>query len=711
MQSKPGPGQQPQVYELAAATTIQPFAPIATVPQVTPMPAPVSPGQKPAPPGSWQNPGSGTPASQVVLSGKPSGLKIGDEVLLLAAGWTGQSGAWAVGNVSALAPAGANTTVSFIVTALGADSAGVTGAANWRLLKASGFSRLYPYLTNPALAFGVPPGPQNSPASGWAFYVQLASIVRSIAPGDIILVENPSAPGTTAVPGYVTALNELIYYANDPSNPGAWPPSPPPPPTLPAVPIPNTVVYCQAGSGPSGDAGTLIVRYGFSDVGKLVDVPVKTAAQTANVTVDPAATTAAGLSSGSALLVADANGDGGAATLGDGGAVAVDASGPPLTPPIRVLSNLLAFTRGKTVAQEVLGNGNAAVAGQDFMLKNSPVTYLSDQPGRSGPGYSSTITLWVNGVQWQETPSFYGQAANAQVFTTYEDTQGKTHILGGDGLAGARFPTGTGNLVATYRTGSGAALPPPTSVTVLLQPQPGLQALLNPTPPHGGADPDAPADLRTLAPQSVLTFGRAVSVDDYAAVAAATPGVARVSAAYAFDPAQQRPAVTLWVGDDPQAVTDARNAITPISDPNRPIIINTANPVQIEIAFTYVRDRRYQDTAVLAAVQSALLDPNAGLFGSKVVQIGQAFYDSQIYKACLAVPGVQAVHGLTITVGPPPLRRYVWQILSVWSVWAGGRRLKPATGAGCTGHRYDPGPNGYFTLAASALQPTGVLGS
>ena len=337
VQSKPGPGQQPQVYELAAATTIQPFAPIATVPQVTPMPAPVSPGQKPAPPGSWQNPGSGTPASQVVLSGKPSGLKIGDEVLLLAAGWTGQSGAWAVGNVSALAPAGANTTVSFIVTALGADSAGVTGAANWRLLKASGFSRLYPYLTNSALAFGVPPGPQNSPASGWAFYVQLASIVRSIAPGDIILVENPSAPGTTAVPGYVTALNELIYYANDPSNPGAWPPSPPPPPTLPAVPIPNTVVYCQAGSGPSGDAGTLIVRYGFSDVGKLVDVPVKTAAQTANVTVDPAATTAAGLSSGSALLVADANGDGCAATLGDGGAVAVDASGPPLTPPIRSL--------------------------------------------------------------------------------------------------------------------------------------------------------------------------------------------------------------------------------------------------------------------------------------------------------------------------------------------------------------------------------------
>ena len=110
---------------------------------------------------------------------------------------------------------------------------------------------------------------------------------------------------------------------------------------------------------------------------------------------------------------------------------------------------------------------------------------------------------------------------------------------------------------------------------------------------------------------------------------------------------------------------------------------------------------------MLAAVRSALLDPDAGLFGSNIVQIGQAFYDSQIYKACLGVPGVQAVHALTVTVGPPLLRRYVWQILSVW---AQGRRLKPATGAGCSGHRYDPGPDGYFTLAAAALQPTGVLG-
>ena len=186
--------------------------------------------------------------SQVVLSGKPSGLKVGDEVLLLASGWTGQSGAWAVGNVSALTPAGANTTVSFVVPALGPDGAGVTGAANWRLLKASGFLRLYPYLAKGATpAYGGAPGPiPTGPANG--YYVQLASIVRSIAPGDIILVENPSAPGTTAAPGYVTVLDELIYYAEQSLQSGRLAALRVSAADIAAVPIPNTVVYFQAAS-------------------------------------------------------------------------------------------------------------------------------------------------------------------------------------------------------------------------------------------------------------------------------------------------------------------------------------------------------------------------------------------------------------------------------------------------------------------------------
>jgi Baseplate J-like protein len=698
VQSKPGPGQQPQVFELAGATTIAPIAPIATVPPTTPMPAPLpSGGTSPTP--------AAPLATQVVLSGKPSGVKVGDEVLLIGTGWAGQSGDWALGTIAGLTPTGKNTTVALSLTASGGGT-GPAGAANWRLLKAASSSPLYPYLTPPLVPWGAAAVLNN--VGQW--YAELASVVRSLAPGDIILVENPT-PGNATAPtlGYVTGVKEWISYANNPSDPLVWPPagSPPNQPD-PAVPIPHTVVLFYTQGALQGDPGTLLLRYGYSDVGPLIDAPVTGSTQTASVTLDPAGLAASGLAAGSPMLVADANGDGGTATLGTGGVVTVDASAPALLPPILAQGNLLLFTHGKTVTQEVLGSGNAAVAGQDFTLRNTPVTYLADQPGVSGPGYSSTVTLWVNGVQWREVPNFFGQAANAQVFTTYEDTSGNTHILGGDGSAGARFPTGNGNLIASYRVGSGAALPPPTSVTVLMQPRPGLSAVVNPVPPYGGADADSPADLRSRAPQTVVTFGRAVSVDDYAAIAAATPGVARVSAAYAFNAAQQRPVVTLWVGDDANAVTVARQAITPVSDPNRPVAINVASPVLITIMLTYVRDPRFQDAAVRAAVQAALADPAAGLFGADVVQIGQAFYDSQIYARCLAVPGVQSVHDLAVTIGPPRRRFYVWQIISVW---AGGRRLQPAASTGCTGHRHDPGPDGYFVLASGSPVLTGALGS
>ena len=59
-------------------------------------------------------------------------------------------------------------------------------------------------------------------------------------------------------------------------------------------------------------------------------------------------------------------------------------------------------------------------------------------------------------------------------------------------MARACLPAGTGNVVATYRFGSGAAAPPAGALTVIANPIPGLRALRNPVAAGGGADPDPP---------------------------------------------------------------------------------------------------------------------------------------------------------------------------------------------------------------------------
>jgi predicted phage baseplate assembly protein len=311
---------------------------------------------------------------------------------------------------------------------------------------------------------------------------------------------------------------------------------------------------------------------------------------------------------------------------------------PGLQPPINVLYNLLAVTRGKTVANEILGSGDGTVAGQSFVLAKFPVTYLS-----SGPTYASTIALTVNGQPWTEVPTFYGQAPDAQVFVTREDAGQKTHIDFGDGVNGSRLPTGNNNVVATYRIEAGADSPPAGKLTVIAQSYPGLQSVLNPVAVSGGSDPDPAALLRQYAPRSVLTFGRAVSVFDYQALAAQAPGVTMAAANWSWDAANQRAAVTVYVAGEANVAASVGTLLAAAGDPNRPVTVLQAKPVAVTLTMTLVVTAGMDQNAIKAAVTAALCDPLNGIFSPGHIAIGQGLFDSVIEAACLKVSGVIAI--------------------------------------------------------------------
>jgi hypothetical protein len=166
----------------------------------------------------------------------------------------------------------------------------------------------------------------------------------------------------------------------------------------------------------------------------------------------------------------------------------------------------------------------------------------------------------------------------------------------------------------------------------------------------GGADPDPPDRLRQYAPRSILTFGRAVSGDDYEVLAAQAPGVVRARAYWAWDGAQQRSVVKVYVGDDAAAVDSARAALAAHADPNRPRSVLAAVAVPVRLSLTARVRPDYQPRAVSDAVRAALLEARTGLFGVARVRIGEAVYDSKIFDACAKVPGVVAVHALRFEV-------------------------------------------------------------
>ncbi len=348
-----------------------------------------------------------------------------------------------------------------------------------------------------------------------------------------------------------------------------------------------------------------------------------------------------------------------------------------LTPPLRALLNLVPISRGETVPNEVLGSGDGTQPGQEFVLRKSPLTYLADPASASGNAYRSTLQVRVDGSQWQEVASFYGQPASAKVFTTREDAAGNTHVLFGDGTGGARLPSGRGNVVASYRVGSGAANPPDTALRVAVKPYPNLRGIRNPIRVWGGADPDPPDRIRGLAPRSVLAFGRAVSARDYEAIAAQTPGVARARAYWSWDADQARNTVKLYVGDDAAAVTAAAAALAGAGDSNRPLSLLPAKAITDPALTVFVTlEDGAQLDAVQAATSTALFDPDTGFFSARNMTIGRSIYRSQLVWVCTGIRGVAALHAI--------------DFVSIQAV--------------AVDHiRWDPGEGGFFRPSASNL--------
>ena len=505
----------------------------------------------------------------------------------------------------------------------------------------------------------------------------------------------------------VNSYQELVWYAN-PAGPAFDPTQPPPAPT-PPIPILHTEIGFRPALPPTitgsqvepGERPLALLRHGWRDVGTLIAFPSTALTSTLSLLAPlPAALLPM---SGQNVLISDQNGNGVEASAGTSDPSSLtlsNISGSPasLLAPFNVFFDLLSVSRGKTVSNEVLGSGDATVAGQQFVLQNSPLTYLMSSSSTSGAGYTSTLKVWVDGVQWQEAPSFYAQPPDAHIFVTREDENNQTHVQFGDGINGARLSSGTNNVVATYRYGSGADSPNAGSLTMILQPQPGLKSIVNPVPVGGGADPDPPDQIRKYAPQSVLNFGRAVSGKDYETIAAQTPGVARAKAYWSWDPQQQRTVVTVYVGDDQNAVDSAKLALSNADDPNRPVVVNLAMAVPASLSLTLLVDPSYLPADVKTAVTAALIDPDHGLLGARVIGIGQVIFESQIYEACLGVPGAVAMHALSFsTFATLILFRQLGRLTNLLPAFNFLSQPQAAP------FRFDPGTGGFFQLPSSSL--------
>jgi hypothetical protein len=308
---------------------------------------------------------------------------------------------------------------------------------------------------------------------------------------------------------------------------------------------------------------------------------------------------------------------------------------------VTINANVAPATHGETTTQ-ILGSGDSSQAFQSFALTQTPLTYVS---AATPSGAASTLTVRVDGVEWTEIGWLYRAQPTDQVYTVLVGADGKTYVQFGDGVTGARPHTGTNNIVATYRYGIGSAgHARPGQISTLLSRSFGLNAVTNPMASSGALDPETATQARVNAPGSVMTIGRIVSLDDVAAFAAASAGIAKAAVNWIWDGTRFVACTTVaGVGGSPVTPgTDQYNnllqAMVDATDGTLPIALCSYQSVTFTVGAALTPDPARDASQVLADVKSAL----ATAFSFDNRAFGQPVYQSEVIEIVQNVPGVIA---------------------------------------------------------------------
>ncbi len=349
-----------------------------------------------------------------------------------------------------------------------------------------------------------------------------------------------------------------------------------------------------------------------------------------------------------------------AALPADGGTLVID---PPLPWALKretvvVYGNVVAASHGESVTQ-ILGSGNAGVPFQRFELKQLPLTY------RAAPneiGAAAELTVRVGDIAWEERSTMFGAAPAEHAYTLTTDEQGRDFIVFGDGVRGARPPSGSNNLVANYRKGLGVDGNVGSGTLTQLMTRPlGLKSVANPLAAEGGTDPESPDVARDSMPITTRTLGRVVSVLDYEDFARAFSGIGKAQAQVMNLPSGPAIAITI-AAPDGKTITPASpvwtnllGALQSSGDPHVSVMLLGYQPSTFRIGIKVKCDSVYDPKTVLANVEAALRAHYA--FDTR--GLGEPVQQSDVIAVAQAVPGVVALDLTLLYGGTQPLAQTV----------------------------------------------------
>jgi hypothetical protein len=322
-------------------------------------------------------------------------------------------------------------------------------------------------------------------------------------------------------------------------------------------------------------------------------------------------------------------------------------------PEVTVYGNLADADQGKTEKEVVLGNGDSRQPFQTFKIPKTPLTYHKDA-GETPPEVPE-LWLYVNDRLWTLVPTLFNCNSDEEVYIVREDADGESWIQCGDGKTGRRFPSGIKNIVAKYRTGTGAkgALAEETTVQAGAKLD-KLGKIHMPGSASGGSEAETGDNAREAAPGKVQSLDRLVSISDFECEALGISGVSKVRAVW--DDPRGVPSICLTVllesgsGQDAESIRETMTNYNRCRGPERfPIEVRQGTAQYVYIAASYGFDPTYREENVVKLIKEALgiageeddgVDGSKGLFSLSNRRFGQQEYAKRVVAAIQNVEGV-----------------------------------------------------------------------
>jgi hypothetical protein len=305
---------------------------------------------------------------------------------------------------------------------------------------------------------------------------------------------------------------------------------------------------------------------------------------------------------------------------------------------VRIYANVIEASHGEST-YEALGAGDAGHAFQHMALSRPELTHV---PAPTPGGVEAALTVSVNDVPWSLCNDFESSGPAAEHFVPARDDQQRTSIQFGDGVTGARLPTGQDNVRAAYRAGLGRKGNVAAGRINLAVGAPlGVKKVINPLPSQGGADPDGLRQIRRRAPLAVTAMDRLVSAADFADFARNFAGIGKASAAClggvvhvtvaGLDEAPLRP--------DSPVMRNLRHAMGIYGDPSQRFALHDREAALLILAANVRVDPRREWTKMEPALRAALLTK----FSYDEAEFGQDALLSDAIQTLQSIDGVDYV--------------------------------------------------------------------